>query len=69
MSKIVGKTFISDAKIPRVDQTEKKNDATEVDSASLFTVNGIIKAKRAAETMMTTAINCTSGFRRITNLT
>jgi hypothetical protein len=61
MSKRVGKTFISELRIPRVDHTEKKNDATAVGRLSAFTVNGIINTNNSAETNITIAISCTKG--------
>jgi hypothetical protein len=65
MSRIVGKTFISELRIARMDQIEKKNDATDVGRASRLTVNGMTNTNVVATIRMTIAIIRTNGFRRI----
>jgi hypothetical protein len=65
MSKRVGNTLISELKIPRTDQIEKKKEATEVGRASSLTVNGMMSTNSAAAIDMTIAFSCTSGFLRI----
>jgi hypothetical protein len=47
-----------------MDHTEKKNEATGVGRRSLLTANGMIRTNKVAAISMTTAINCTKGFRR-----
>jgi hypothetical protein len=68
ISSLVGKTFVSELRIPLTDQMEKKNDATDVGRDSLVTLNGMAITNRVAEIRITVAISVTSGFRRISNL-
>jgi hypothetical protein len=68
-SNAVGKIFISGLKIERTDQSEKKNDATEVGRDSSFTENGITTTNRDAAAIRTVAVIRTKGFLRISNLT